>query len=254
MPSGSLKLTLDITIHKVECPGMHLSFGDKLLVRFCILNYHLRTSKINKGPAYAFNERFFLQKSFPLCFQPRNVIELLAGDKCVLELVAIRNVIPVTLARFPIDTISFIFEALQTIKTDEIVEKRMKLRLHKVRNEKHLDIKTENHSPLQGIIRSAAPRILYEKSRPQFRYRHVDEKLLLRVPCLLEPSTVNHEKEFQQRKPLKFSMGYSRNWINSVCGEAMWCDSRIYEKRTLNKLKMISFDGICEKCNLPKKR
>ncbi|KAK2701527.1 hypothetical protein QYM36_019827, partial [Artemia franciscana] len=106
----------------------------------------------------------------------------------------------------------------------------------------HLDIKTENHSPLQGIIRSAAPRILYEKSRPQFRYRHVDEKLLLRVPCLLEPSTVNHEKEFQQRKPLKFSMGYSRNWINSVCGEAMWCDSRIYEKRTLNKLKMISFD------------
>ncbi|XP_065572768.1 uncharacterized protein LOC136035114 isoform X2 [Artemia franciscana] len=136
MPSGSLKLTLDITIHKVECPGMHLSYGDKLLVRFCILNYHLRTSKINKGPAYAFNERFFLQKSLPLCFQPRHVIELLAGDKCVLELVAIRNVIPVTLARFPIDTISFIFEALQTIKTDEIVEKRMKLRLHKVRNEK----------------------------------------------------------------------------------------------------------------------
>ncbi|XP_040569154.1 uncharacterized protein [Lepeophtheirus salmonis] len=238
--SKSLRLTLDMEIHAVSCPGVWFSHKGPIYLSVCFLGFHVRTKPFPPTFPLLFGDKFLFEKTFPGISSLQGLEETLKNQPLYLELlqeIHSHHESDIVLATFETSGFDLLFPYPQLrpsynsgidvdlllVPSSEFpgiispkVEVSTKCNINETRHpsldQHHDNAVTINRIPPMNNHPHIPPRSssrCHSRERDPFVVRRVDNDLIGRKPTRLP--TPPRRKTFQRSKSMISGLNYSKD-------------------------------------------
>ncbi|CAF3135132.1 unnamed protein product [Rotaria sp. Silwood2] len=111
MPTSkkAYKYSVELNVNVLDAPGARLTTKGDIYINICLLGVHKRTRLMPPNFPMHIHEKFYFDKIFRSCYNPRDIIQRLAREHALFELLQTNVPSPVILASYETSAKDFLY-------------------------------------------------------------------------------------------------------------------------------------------------
>ncbi|CAF0971233.1 unnamed protein product [Adineta ricciae] len=103
------KYSVELDVHAVDAPGTRLTTKGDIFVNICLLGVHRRSRLLPPHLPMQIDQKFYFEKTFKSCYDPRDIIERLKREHVLVELLQANGSAPTVLASYETSAKDFLY-------------------------------------------------------------------------------------------------------------------------------------------------
>ncbi|UJR28900.1 hypothetical protein I4U23_010118 [Adineta vaga] len=105
----SYKYSVELDVHAIDAPGTRFTSKGDIYVNICLLGIHKRTRLLPPHLPMHVDQKFYFDKTFKSCYDPRDIIERLKREHVLIELLQANGSSPILLASYETSAKDFLY-------------------------------------------------------------------------------------------------------------------------------------------------